>query len=113
MDGLTEGRDVAERALQVDLLERALAEHLAVDLTGEGEHGGAVHAGIPEAGQEVGRAGPGDRQAGRRTSGQLAVGGRGEGRGALVTDADESQLAVLLAPAERVGEPEVRVADHA
>ena len=89
-------RDVAERALQVDLLEGALAEHLAVDLAGQREHRRAVHARVPQAGQQVGRARAGDRQARGRAAGELAVGGRGEGGGALVADADEAKLAVLL-----------------
>ena len=57
--------------------------------------------------------GPGDREARGRPAGQLAVGARGEGGRALVPDADVGQLAALLGPAQRVGEAEVGVPDHA
>ena len=56
--------------------------------------------------------GPGDREAGGGTSGELAVGAGREGCGTLVADADVAQLAALLGPAQRVGEAEVGVADH-
>ena len=57
--------------------------------------------------------GPGDRQARGRSAGELAVGaGRERGR-ALVPDADVAQLAAFLGAAQRVGETEIGVADHA
>jgi hypothetical protein len=46
-------------------------------------------------------------------AGQLAVRGRGEGRGTLVADADVGQLAALLGLTEGVRQAEVGVADHA
>jgi len=109
---LAPGRDRAERAGQVDLLEGAGAEHLRVDLPGQGEYRGAIDLRVPQAGEEVRGAGPGDGQAGGGAARELAIGGGGERRGALVADADELQLPVLLAAAQRVGEAEVRVADH-
>ena len=52
------------------------------------------------------------RQAGG-PAGELAVGGGGERGGALVADADVGELAGLLLAAQRVGEAEVGVPDHA
>ena len=100
-------------AAQVDLLERARAEHLGVDLAGQREHRRAVDLRVPQPGEQVGGARAGDRQARGGPAGELAVGGGGEGRGALVADADVGQLAGLLLAPQRVGEPEVGVADHA
>jgi hypothetical protein len=60
---LAPARDRAERADQVDLLERAGAEHLGVDLAGEREHRRAVDLRVPQAGEQVGGARAGDRQA--------------------------------------------------
>ena len=45
-------------------------------------------------------------------AGELAVGGGGERGGALVADADVGEPPGLLLAAQRVGEAEVRVADH-
>ena len=99
-------------AAEVEVLERAAAEHLRRHLPGDRDHRGAVQLGVVEAGEQVGRARAGDGEAGRRPAGELAVGAGGERRGALVADADEPQLAALLGPAQRVGEAEVGVADH-
>jgi hypothetical protein len=57
-DGLTPQGDAAEGGLEVDLLEGAGAEDLGVDLAGERERGGAVDVGVPQTGEQVGRAGP-------------------------------------------------------
>jgi hypothetical protein len=40
-------RDLPERSGEVDLLERARAEHLRIDLAGQGHHGRAVHVRVP------------------------------------------------------------------
>ena len=110
---LAPGRDRAERARQVDLLERAGAEHLRVDLAGEREDRRAIDLRVPQPGEEVGGARSGDREAGGGPAGELAVGGGGERRGALVADADVGEPPGLLLAAQRVGEAEVGVPDHA
>jgi hypothetical protein len=110
--GLAPGGDGAERAREVDLLERAGTEHLRVHLAGEREHRRTIDLRVPQAGEQVRGARPRDRQARRGPSGELAVRGRGERGGALVADADELQPPGLLLAAQRVGEPEVGVADH-
>ena len=75
--------------------------------------GRLVQLGVVQPGQQVGRARTGDREARRRPAGQLAVGAGRERGCALVPDADVGQLAALLGPAQRVGEAEVGVPDHA
>ena len=50
------------------LLERAGPEDLGLHLPGQGEHRRAVDLGVPQAGQQVGGAGPGDREARRRAA---------------------------------------------
>ena len=80
--GLTPLRDLAEGGGQIDLLEGAGPEHLGVDLAGQGEDRRAVDVGVPQAGQQVGRAGAGDRQAGGGAARELAVGRAGEGAAA-------------------------------
>ena len=104
--------DLSERGMEIDFLECSRPEDLCVDLTGQRQHGRAVDVRVPQPGQKVGRARPGDRQARRRPAGQLAVSGRCERRGALVADADVRQLPRLFPAPQRVGEPEVRVPDH-
>ena len=111
--GLAPGADRLEGRGEIDLLKGARPEHLVVDLAGQRQNRRAVDLRVPHPGQQVGGAGAGDRQAGGRPPGQLAVGGGGERRRALVADADVGELAVGLPPPDRVGEPEVRVADHA
>ena len=88
-------------------------EDLGRHLSGDGQDRGPVDLGVVEAGEQVGRPGAGDGEAGGRAAGELAVGGGGEGGRALVADADVGQLAPLLGPAHGVGEAEVGVADHA
>ena len=110
--GLAEGGDRPERPGQVDLLERARAEHLGVHLAGERQDRRSVDLRVPQAREQVGGARTGDREACRRPSGELAVGRRGERGRALVADADVGEPAGLLLAAQRVGEPEVGVADH-
>ena len=106
-------RDVAEDRRQVEVLERAPAQHLRRHLPGDREHRSAVELGVVEPGEQVGRAGPGDREARRGTAGELAVGGGGERGRALVADADVAQLAAVLGAPQRLGEPQVGVPDHA
>ena len=103
----------AKAAAKVDLLEGAWAQDLDVDLAGEGEHRRAIDLGVPQPGHEVGRPGPGDRQARSRAAGELAVGRGSEGGGSLVADADVLELAGLDAAADGVGQAEVGVPDHA
>ena len=112
-DGLTPLRDLAERGLQIDFLERTGAEHLSVDLTGQREHRRTIDVGVPQPCQQVGRARAGDGETRGGAPGEFAVGRGGECRRALVADTDESQLAVAFLPAQCVGQAEVRVPDHA
>ena len=112
-DGRGRDGDVAEHRGQVEVLERASAEHLRRHLPGDRDHRRLVELRVVQAGQQVRRSRPGDREAGCRPTGELAVGTRRERRRALVPDPDEAELAPLLGPAQRVGEAEVRVADHA
>ncbi len=100
-------------AWQVEVLERAAAEHARRHLPGDGQHRRAVELGVVQAGEQVRRARAGDGEARRRPPGELAVGAGRERRGTLVADADVPELAALLGPAHRVGEAEVGVADHA
>jgi len=109
---LTEGGHALEGGGEIDFLKRARSEHLRVDLTGEGEHRRAVDLGVPQPGEQIRGARPGDGQACRGTAGELAVGRGGEGRGALVADADVGQAPGLFLPPEGVRQAEVRVADH-
>ena len=89
---LAEGGHRAVGRVQVDLLEGAGAQHLRVDLSGQGDHRRAVDLRVPEARQQVRRSGAGDRQARRRPARELAVGRGGERGGALVADADIAQV---------------------
>ncbi len=74
-----------------------------VDLPGQREHRRAVDVCVPQPGEQVRRSRSGDRQARRRTAGQLAVRGGGERGGALVSDPDVGELArQLRGPAETV-----------
>ena len=77
--------------LQVDLLEGARRRAPATSTWPVSASTGARSTlRVPQAGQQVGRAGPGDRQARRGPAGELAVGRGGERGGALVADADEA-----------------------
>ena len=105
--------DVAEHRGQVDVLERAAAQHLRGHLPGDREHRRPVETRVVEAGEQVRRARPGDREARRRAPGELAVRRGRERRRALVPDPDVADLAAPLGLAQRVGEPEVGVPDHA
>ena len=108
-----ETRDVGERRAQVEVLERAAAEHLGRHLARHRDDRGPVDLRVVQPGEQVGRAGPGDAEACGGPTGELAVRGCREGGGALVADADVLQPARLLEAPEGVGEPQVRVADHA
>jgi hypothetical protein len=104
---------VAEDRGQVQVLEGAAAEHLRRHLSGDRDHRGAVELGVVQAGEQVRRAWAGYGEADRRTAGQLSIGARGERGRALVPDADVGEFAAGLGPTQRVGEPQVGVADHA
>ncbi len=106
-------RDVAEDGREVEVLERAAAQHLRRHLPGDRDHRRAVELGVVQPGEQVGRAGPGDREAGRGAPGELAVGRGGERGGALVPNADVAQLAAGFGAPQRLGEPQVGVPDHA
>ena len=112
LHGLTPGRDRRERRGEVDLLEGPRAEHLRLDLAGQRQQRRAVDLRVVQAGEQVRRARARDRQAGGGAAGELRVGRGGEGGRALVADADVPQGAGLLLAADRVGEAEVRMADH-
>ena len=102
-----------EGLLERQLLEGARSDDLGLHLSGEREDRDAVDLGVPQAGEQVGGAGAGDGEAGGRVAGELGVAGRGEGGRALVADPDVGEAAVGLGLAQRVGHPEVGVADHA
>jgi len=94
-------------------LEGPAAEHLRRHLPGDREHRRAIDLRVVEAGEQIGGAGPGDGETRGGTPGELAVGRRRERGGALVADTDEREVAGILLAAQRVGEPEVGVTDHA
>ena len=107
---------VVETATSRNTADRSRSWNAPRPITFEGTwpeiamHRGLVELRVVQAGEQVGRAGPGDREARGRTAGELAVGTGRERRRTLVPDADEPQLAALLGPAHRVGEAEVGVA---
>ena len=113
VDGRGPGGDVAEDGREVHVLERAATEHLRRHLTRYRDDGCLVELGVVQAGEQVRRTRSGDGETRGGTAGQLAVRARGERRRALVADPDIRQLAALLGPAHRLGEPEIRVPDHA
>ena len=88
-------------------------ENLCLDLSGQRKHRRAVDLGIPHAGQKIRGAGPGDRQAGCGASGELAIGRRRKGCGALMAHADIADSPSRCASADRISQPEVGVPDHA
>ena len=105
--------DVREHGGQVDVLERAAAEHLRGDLARDRDHGSPVDLRVVETGEQVRRPRPGDGEAGGRPPGQLAVRRRSERGGALVADADVGELSPGLGTSHGVGEAQVGVPDHA
>ena len=105
--------DVGERGGEIDVLERAAAEHLRRHLARDREHRRAVDLGVVETGEQVGRSRARDPEAGGGPAGELAVGAGRERRRALVADADEREVASFLLTAHGVGESEVGVTDHA
>src|SRR6185437_12121315 len=112
VDGGGPGGDVPEDGGQVEVLERAPAEHLGGHLAGDRDDRGLVELGVVQAGEQVGRTGAGDGEAGGRAAGQLAVGAGGERGRAFVADADVGELAAFLGAAHGLGEAEVGVPDH-
>ena len=90
----------------VDLLERLVAEVVALDLADDGEHRGGILAGRVDADGQVAGADGARGQARRGATGQLPVGlGHERGR-ALVARGDDPDAGV----AERVEQPEERLA---
>ena len=113
VDGLAPGAHGLKGGGEVDLLEGAGAEYCGADLAGQGEDGGAVHFGVPEAREKVGRAGAGDGEAGGGVATELGVGRGGEGGGGFVADADVGEVAEALLASHGVGETEVGVTNDA
>lgn len=112
-DGLAPLGDLAEGGREIDFLKGAGAEYLGVDLAGERQHGCSVDVGVPESGQEVGRAGTCDGEASRRSSGELPV-CRGRKRGcALVANAVVGKVPGLGLAPQSVRQAEVRMTHHA
>ncbi len=71
--GLAPLGDGVERRRERQLLERARAEHLRLHLARQGEDRNPVDLGVPEPGQQVGRAGSRDREARGRAARELRV----------------------------------------
>ena len=111
-DRLAPLRDLPERGLQVDFLERPRSEHLRVDLPGQRQHRRAVDVRVPEPGQKIRRPGPRNGQTGRRPTGELPVRRGGERRRSLVADPHESHLARGFPAPDRVGKPQIGVPHH-
>ena len=110
--GLGPFGDGVERLRQRHLLERAGPDDLGLDLSGERDDRHAVDLGVPQAGQEIGRARAGDREARRGAAGELGVARRRERGRTLVADADIGEASVGLGLAQSVGHAEVGMADH-
>ena len=75
----------------VDFLEGVGAHQRRADLAGDRDHRHAVEEGVGDAGDEVGRARPGGREADAGLAGDPAIGVGGERRGLLVADQDVVQ----------------------
>ncbi len=105
-------RYVLEHRREVEVLEGTPAAHLRRHLARDRYDRGLIELCVVQSGQQVGRAGPGDRETRGRPSGQLAVGTRGERRRTLVPDSDERQLRSFLGTAKRIREAEVGVTHH-
>ena len=99
--------------LDVDVEYSALVSLVDAILSGEGEDRNPVDLGVPQSGEQVRRAGTGDGETGRRPPGQLGERRGGERGGALVSNANVREAAVLFGAPECIGESEIRVADHA
>jgi hypothetical protein len=110
--GLSRDRDIGEDGRQVEILKRPATAHRRRHLPRHCDHRGAIQLRVVEPGQQVRRARPGDRETHRRSAGELAVGTRRERRCALVPDTDVGDLAAFLSSAQRIGETEVRMANH-
>ena len=82
-------REAADRADEVDLLERLAAREPAVDVADDDEHRRRVGGGGVDADGEVRGADGARAEAQRGAAGQLAVGLGGEGGGALVAGGDD------------------------
>src|SRR5262249_51304693 len=82
-------------------------------LPGDSHDRRRVELRVVQAGQQVRRPRTRDGEAHGRTTRELAVGAGGERRRALVPDSDVGDLTALLGLAQRVGEAQVRMPDHA
>ena len=110
--GDAERCDVGEYGREIEILERPSTKDLGRYLAGYGNHGCSVDPGVVETREEVGRAGPGDRETGGGPAGQLAVRRGCERRGAFVANSEVPELAPLLGAPKCIGESEVGVANH-
>ena len=113
VDRLAIRRDVGERPLEVEILERSTPLDARRHLTGDRQRGRPIDPCVVQPGQEVRAPRPGDREARRRLAGQLAVGADRECGGTLVADGHIPQISALLGGSHRIRESEVRVTDHA
>ena len=105
-------RDRVKRLLERNFLEGPRPHHLRLYLTGQRQHRDPIHIGIPQARQQVGGAGAGNRQACRRSTSELAEPAGRERRGPFVTDAEKPQAPIFLGPTKGLGHAEIRMTDH-
>jgi hypothetical protein len=96
MHGCSPGGHVAEDGGQVEILEGSSPQDRRRHLAGDRQDWRLVELGVIQAGEHVGRARPGDREADGGSAGELAVRAGREGRRTLVPDPDVGQLPALL-----------------
>ncbi len=113
LHGLAVAGDVGESGGQIEVLERAASHHLRWHLTRDGQDRRPVGLGVVQAGEQIRRAGTGDGEAGGQLAGELAVRGGGERCGPLVANSEIAQITPCLGLSQRIGEPEIRVTNHA
>ena len=100
--------EAAERPDLVDLLERLAPAEVALDLPDEDEHRARVLASGVDADRQVRAADRSRRETGGRSTGQLSVRLRHEGRAALVTSRHDPDAGV----AQGIQQPQERLAGH-
>ena len=103
----------AEGLLERNLLKRSRTELGCWYLAGNGKEGSPRDARIPHPCVEIGCARSSNSEADRGSSRELSIRRGSKGCSALMSDADELQISCELRGSKGVGEPEVRVADHA
>lgn len=87
------------------------AEHLRLHLTGEGQDRRTIDLGVPEPGQQVGRARTGNPKTRSRFARQLGIRRARERSCPLVPHTEVAELAVLLLAAKGISETEIRATD--